>query len=230
MLERHLQRQYKDRQKYWLVRSLSRAQSINPPIYVVAGVIDGMDSAKHGWPRSAKLNAKDFASFNRPRLTNTTLILHGHSVHVHLSPHNLSTNSSRSCEILAHGLTALSRSVDLQAVFLHLQADNCSRETKNQATIRMMASLVGQCKLAGAELSFLTSGHSHEDIDAMFALVRTHINSHPELETPECFQQRIQGFFADSRRRPYERQRSVHLLTQFRDWLLAWYKLTMHFD
>lgn len=227
LLERHLARQYKDRQLYWLVRAQSRVQSLNPPIYTVCAVIDGMDAAKHAWPRSRKLDAKEFNSFNRPRLANTTLILHGHSIHVFLSPHNLSSNSSRSCELVAGGLTALSRSVNLQSVYLHLQADNCSKETKNNGMLRMVGSLVAQCKLAGAELQYLSSGHSHEDIDALFSLMRTHINSNPELESPEAFRRCYENFFADSRRRPHERTRVVQHVTQFRDWLLVCNQLTM---
>ena len=220
LFDKHLERQYKDRQFYWSVRAQSRVQSLSPPVFIVTAVIDGMDSAKHAWPRSSKMAAKDFANFVRPRLTNTSMIIHGHSVHTWLSPHNLATNSSRSCKLVSSALTYLSRSVNLQGVFLHLQADNCSKETKNNCMVWNIASWVGQSKLQGAELCYLSSGHSHEDIDMMFSMIRTHLQSNPELATPECFRRSIESFFADTRRRPHERARYVQHVTQFRDWLL----------
>ena len=84
----------------------------------------------------------------------------------------------------------------------------------------MIASWVGQCKLHSAELCFLSSGHSHEDVDMMFSLVRAHLERNQELETPECFRRCIEGFFANTKNRPHEPSRFVTHVTQFRDWNL----------
>ena len=91
-----------------------------------------------------------------------------------------------------------------------LQADNCSKEVKNN----------GQLGWAdrGATLSFLSSGHSHEDIDAMFACIRQWLASHTELPTPKCFQNCLTEFLSDPTRRPYEGERDVIMLNQFHDW------------
>ena len=133
---------------------------------------------------------KSFSSFSRPRLASTTLIIHGFSVTTALTPHICSTNSSRTCELIALGLTDLSKK--LTKAFLTVQADNCVEEVKNNSVLRLMAMWISLGKLAGGELSFLSSGHSHEDIDALFSLLRGWIEAHKEIWSPHAFQQCIQ--------------------------------------
>ena len=222
LLQRHLSRQHRDRQTYWDIRAQSRLQRNHPCVFCISGIIDSMDAQKHSWPRSKTMNSKDFASFNRPRLTSTTLILHGHSVSINLSPHHCTANSSRSCELVANGLTMLGRSVDLRSCVLSLQADNCTKEAKNNTLFRAMALWVSQSKIKAGELGFLSSGHSHEDIDAMFSLLRSWLASHQELWTPEQFRDCLQEWLSNKERRPLEqRHRQVNYVTQYRDWTLV---------
>ena len=49
-------------------------------------ICDGMDQAKHAYPKGDALNAKEFSSWVRPRLQATTIIAHGHAILVGLSP------------------------------------------------------------------------------------------------------------------------------------------------
>lgn len=187
-----------------------------------------MDSQKHSWPRSRSMSSKEFSSFARPRLSSTTLLIHGFLCLVALSPHLVSTNSSRSAEILCAGLTTISKRIDLTSCFLNIQADNCVKEIKNNGTLRLVAMWVALHRICGAELSFLSSGHSHEDVDALFNLLRAHLEANKELWTPQAFRECLQTFFNDPRNRPYEPERNVVLLNQFRDWTLHLYK--MHFS
>jgi len=166
------------------------------------------------------MSSKEFSNFNRPRLTSTTLLVHGHLVLVALSPSLLTTGSSRTAEIICHGLSKLADTVDFRLVWLNLQADNCSKEVKNVGTLRLLAMWTALHKIAGAEVNFLASGHSHEDIDALFALLRCHIEQHHELWTPSAFKECLQGFFNDPQNRPYEPMRSVELMTRYKDWIL----------
>lgn len=220
-LQRHLTRQHRDRQCYWDVRSQSRLQANAPFVHLVSGILDSMDAQKHSWPRSRAMSAKEFSSFVRPRLCSTTLILHGHLINVNLSPYECTSNSSRSCELLAHGLSVLSRRLDVKNVVLHIQADNCSREMKNNTLFRAMGFWVATSKIKAGSLDFLSSGHSHEDIDAVFSLLRGWIHSHPEVHTPTQFQEVLQDWFAKEERRPYEQTyRKVNMVSQFRDWRL----------
>lgn len=180
-----------------------------------------MHAAKHSWPKSNNMYSKELNAFNRPRLTNTTLIIHGHLVHVALSPHVVSANSSRSCEILMHGLSLLSRRLDLRHCVIHCQADNCSKELKNNTMLQQMATLCALKKVRAVQLSYLSSGHSHEDIDSTFSQFAAHLETSQDLWTPTDYVNYMQRFFANTERRPWEKaSRKVYLLTQFRDWTL----------
>lgn len=78
MLQKHLQRQHADRQVYYAARARSRLAALTLGMIEVTAILDSMDAAKHAWPRSPLMNSKEFSSFNRPRLTSTTLLVHGY--------------------------------------------------------------------------------------------------------------------------------------------------------
>lgn len=104
--KKHLSRQYRDRQQYWSHRSESRHQAIgNAPISHISYIVDGMDQAKHCYPKSASVKAKEFAIWSRPRLHATTLLVHGHAVIAGLSPENVPSNGSRTMELVAYMMT-----------------------------------------------------------------------------------------------------------------------------
>ena len=138
--KRHLSRQYRDRQVYWSHRSLSRSQACGgAAINHISCIVDGMDQSKHAYPRSASMGSKEFSSWSRPRLAATTLISHGHAVIVGLSPENVPTSGSRTMELVAYMMTKTLNYVHWPNVFLHLEADNCSKELKHQTALRMLA-------------------------------------------------------------------------------------------
>lgn len=222
LLQSHLKRQHSDRCCYWDARSRSRACAANGTHHYITAIIDSMDQQKHAWPKCEQIQAKDFGSFVRPRLSNTTMLIHGHCVLMGLSPHSHTSNSSRSVELLARGLTALhQKGVDLSAAHFHVQADNCTKEVKNIGTLRFFGALVAQRKLASVTLGFLASGHSHEDVDSYFANLRSCLAAAPRLEVPDDFVTCFQKYLADPQRRPHEPSREVFMLTRFRDWCLG---------
>ena len=104
LLMAHLARQHRDRQVYWNLRSECR-------LYIYAsttgwkfcGILDSMDQQKYCFPRWSVMQGKDFSKMNRPRMSGTCLLLHGHAAHT--------SNSSRTMEILAAALTSLYRSI-----------------------------------------------------------------------------------------------------------------------
>ena len=222
-LQNHLARQHSDRKVYWECRSRSRLHSTslgNLGTFELCGILDSMDAVKYAWPRSQVMSSKLFCNFNRPRMSCTALLLHGHLCLSDLTPNTISCNSSRTAEIVAHGLSFLiQKNVDLRNAFFHLQADNASKECKNQCLLRHLGVQVALKKLKGAQMSFLTSGHSHEDIDAMFALLRSWLQRTPEIHTPSDFRDRLQAFFDDPSHRPYEKFREVVMMSRFRDWI-----------
>ena len=194
MLQRHLGRQHRDRQQYWACRARSRLSATTLGECEITMILDSMDAQKHSYPRSNNMFSKEFASFVRPRLSSTTLLIHGFLVLLALSSPLCTSNSSRTQEIICHGLSLLQNKLDFRSVFLRLQADNCSREVKNNGCLRMLSLWTALHKISGAELSFLSSGHSHEDIDALFNLLRSHLEANRELPTPESFKTCLQCF------------------------------------
>lgn len=227
MLQKHLTRQHKDRQVYWAARARSRLSGTTLGEWELTGILDSMDSNKHAWPRSRCMNSKEFGNFHRPRLTSTTLLLHGHLIVVALSPHLCSTGSSRTAEILCFGLGQLVPRMDMRGCWLNLQADNCSKEVKNVGTLRLLSMWIALHKIGGAEVNFLSSGHSHEDVDALFSMIRTHIEQNKEVPTPEAFRDCIRDFFKNPQTRPYEPLRMVELLTRLKDWNLRHYLILL---
>ena len=217
----HLARQYKDRQCYWAHRSKSRIEATSGhQISHVSCILDGMDQSKHCYPRSQCLQAKEFNTWVRPRLQSTTLICHGHSILVALSPQNTSPCGSRSLEILAYMITKQLDYIHWPNVFLHLQADNCSKELKHQTSMRMMSTHVCLHRIRGCEFSYLSSGHSHEDIDAYFSLTASFIERHPELWCVEDFKTCLESMLKNTSIRPHEPKREVVVFDSFRDWFL----------
>lgn len=219
--KRHLTRQYRDRQVYWGHRSASRTNATSgAPITEVSVILDGMDQAKHAYPKSASMASKEFNSWSRPRLAATTLIAHGHAIVVGLSPDNVPCAGSRTMELVAYLLTKPLNYVDWRATFLFLEADNCTKELKHQTSLRMLATMVGQYRLRGVQLSYLATGHSHEDIDAHFSVTSAWLDRFPELWCVEDFQQCLASMLANKQVRVNEPKREVILFDRYRDWNL----------
>ncbi|CAK9105260.1 Modification methylase ScrFIA, partial [Durusdinium trenchii] len=149
----HLARQYRDRQVYWGHRAKSRTEAISGgSVTHISMICDGMDQAKHAYPKGDALNAKEFSSWAQPRLQATTIIAHGHAILL-----------------------------------------------KHQTGLRMMSSLIALHRLRGCEFSYLSTGHSHEDIDAHFSLTSSYLDRFRELHTINDFQNTLQtmkGHFA----------------------------------
>ena len=171
------------------------------------------------WPNIAGRKAKpcclkSFATGHGPEWHVLSVLVHGHMALTVLTQHCISTNSSRSAEILSSALTTLS----IEQIMLHVQADNCSKECKNNCLLRHFAFQIALKKLRGCQLSFLSSGHSHEDIDGMFSNLRAWLARHDELWDPESFQSCLQHYFDDPSHRPHEKIRKVIRMDRFRDW------------
>ena len=219
LLKAHLSRQYRDRQQYWWHRATSRTQSVNGSQPTELSIIvDGMDQQKHAYPKTEAVAAKEFASWSRPRLIATTLIAHGHCVVTGLSPQNTQASGSRTLELLAYAMTKPLHYVDWTKVFLRLEADNCSKELKNQTALRVMGTMVATHRLRGCEFNYLQSGRSHEDIDGHFALTASFLDRHRELHTISAFQKCLQQFLANPSVRVHEGTREVVVFDSFHDW------------
>jgi intracellular sulfur oxidation DsrE/DsrF family protein len=186
---------------------------------------DGMDQSKFQAPRSSLVRAKVFESFNRPRLHVAGVICHGRHVALYLSEPDVAKDSNTSCEILAHTLHELAQQgVDLSACKVTLQADNTSREVKDGILMRFVAALVSDQIISAGRLSFLRSGHSHEDIDQLFGSVSSYFKNHVRTAlTSHDFVVALQEFCRQLDR-PHEPRRFVVKLDRTRDWHLDLHK------
>lgn len=220
MYKNHLQRQYRDRQVYWGHRARSRIESTSgaPPTHI-SMICDGMDQAKHCYPKGEALNAKEFGSWARPRLQSTTAIAHGHSILVGLSPQNTSSSGSRTMELIAYMMTKPLNYIHWPNVFLHLEADNCTKELKHQTALRMMGTMISLHRLKGCEFSFLSTGHSHEDIDAHFSLTSAYLDRFRELWCIDDFKKCLEQFLANPSVRVTEPKKEVVVFDNFHDWI-----------
>ena len=136
----HLKAQYTDRRCYWSSRGLSRMKN-GAHICVI---IDSMDQGKTSLPRSDLTRAKDLSTLQKPKCHLTAVLVHGWFILMYLSDADLPKNSSVMIEIMSHVLTKLQQqSCCLAQHHLHIQADNTSREMKNNPFLRWMAAMTG---------------------------------------------------------------------------------------
>ena len=122
---------------------------------------------------------------------------------------------------------ARERRLDFRQIVLHVQADNSSKECKNNCLLRHCAWQVALRRLKAAQISFLMSGHSHEDIDSLFSHLRSWLAQFAELPTPESFRDCLEQYFSDHKHRPEEALRDVIRMDRFRDWILVLFKTQM---
>ena len=173
---------------------------------------------KHSYPKSACMGSKEFCNWSRPRMAATTIICHGHGVLVGLSPDNVPASGSRTMELLGYMMSKQLSYIHWPQVFVNLNADNCSKELKHQTSIRLLSTMVSLHRLRGCQLAFLSSGHSHEDIDAYFAVVSQWLDRYRELHTVVDFQRCLTTMLANKQIRPCEPLREVCVIDRFRDW------------
>ena len=184
-------------------------------------IVDGMDHSKWVLPKSHALSAKLFNSFIRPYLTCTGLICHGRSVSIVLADQTVAKGSNFTIEILLHTLDKLTRAgVDLRNAEINVQCDNCSKEAKSNAVLRMLGLLVAKRRIGSARLQSLQSGHSHEDIDQFFSLLGSYLSTKKELYTPEDVLEALRSYLAVPSVRPQEPAKETYMVSATRDWPL----------
>ena len=216
----HLQRQYDDRVQYWAARTRSRIPVLPDGEHSICLIIDGQDHNKYRYPRDTIFQSKELSGCIRPCMDATAVIAHGYGILMALSEPFVRKDSSWSCELIAYVVNQISETSDIRKMELICQADNTSREVKNNTLTRMAGYLIGSRRLKRMELRFLQSGHSHEDVDAWFSVLSNLLESKKHLETPEDFQQVLQEFLVDPKQRPHEQKfREVKIVNSIRNWI-----------
>ena len=170
-LRQHYNDQYMDRCLYWSMRHMSRYGSD-----ILCIIIDSMDKAKFAWPRwPFERLSKELSSLNRPRTVLTAAIAHGWCTMLFMHSEFVNQGSDSWCEILSRVLDeVLKISKATGRKFprhLVIQADNTCGVAKNQYCLRFLVFLIACHKFVSANLCYLMVGHTHEDIDQLFAVV-----------------------------------------------------------
>ena len=138
----------------------------------LAFIADGIDQAKFRLARILiKGNALD--SLLRPALHVQGAWCHGFGYHLAVSDADMAKDTNNNVEVISRLLNQIYDRHGGLPQGLHLQQDNTSRECKNQWMINWAAKLVALNVFSWITLSFLTTGHTHEDIDGTFGQLTT---------------------------------------------------------
>lgn len=214
---RHLRDQCMDRLEYYKLRAASRLGDGK----TICIIQDGMDQGKVALPRSAWMKAKDYHSFQRPKLHVSLTLVHGYFHLWSISHPDTMKDSNCSVETLAHALHLLAskHGVNLAECNVCIQSDNTPREIKNNFTMRWAALQVSCSNVKSMSIRFLRCGHSHEDVDQAFGRLARHYSKLKVAETPGDFVNATTSF-AREMRRPHEPAFYVCEVERTRDWSL----------
>ena len=181
-----------------------------------------MDRSKFKVPRSTSvISSKDFSAFGRPTLDCYGCLNHGRMAILFQTLPHIRKDSNFSCEVIAYNMHKLAEVADTRRMELVCQSDNCCREVKNNSVVRLLGLWAGCHKVARAELRQLRTGHSHEDIDALFGALTYHLEREFELHTDAAFLASLQTFLSDPLCRPNEPEKFALQVDQVRDWTLC---------
>ena len=84
---------------------------------------------------------------------------------------------------------------DTRATAVLVQADNTTREYKNNTLTRLAGLVVGSHRIHRMALRYLMKDHSHEEIDQWFFTISSQVKSHPVFQTPDEFLERLNAGF-----------------------------------
>ena len=194
----HLRNQYMDRVLYWNLRFVSR--SFDSTVLVI--IIDSMDRKKAVWPKfDFTRKPHEIEGLKpRPRMTVTGGIAHGWCIGIFIAQETMSHGSNAYVEVLCQLLDKVAELCRVRGrrfpVHLVLQADNTVAQTKNQYASAFCSQMVGMQKFSTVTLNFLMVGHTHEDIDQLFALICQYVIRRHRWQTPEEFQRIVQESLA----------------------------------
>lgn len=169
---------------------------------LIAITIDGMDQAKFKVPRNLASSA-EFESLWRPQLHVTGAICHGHLECYFIMGTDQAKDSNMNATVIARTLDLVKQKLSPHALpqNLVIQADNTTRESKNQFFALFLSYLVASGKFSVSELQFLQVGHTHNQQDQRFSSVATSLSRAPVLEDPEDFAAWIRGHVKPARGR-----------------------------
>lgn len=203
-LLQHYFKTLKDREMYWCARERAK---LHQDMLVL--IIDSYDKAKVMLPRFPFQRTPKKPIYDQIRRTAMTLtgcIVHGVGIFLYLADEGMATGASWTIEVAM-------RSIDRAFAIAQgknqpfpsecwIQGDNACKEVRNSYTGRW-ASLMCQANFfTVCGHHHMVVGHTHEDIDGVFSIVTSALNSQMDLQTPRDVQRtlinRMRPLFAKS--------------------------------
>lgn len=165
---RHLGKQQKQREKFYKHRQKARD---NRKRYLSI-IIDGMDQKKTDCPVMGS-KIKDESPLVQ-RVIGAKV--HGIRTYAFLCDETVPHGGNIICEVLRRVLKDLEERSELPYInpVLYLQIDNCG-ENKNKTLFAFLTDLVRKNVFNKIKACFLMVGHTHEDIDQVFATIAGHL-------------------------------------------------------
>ena len=181
----HVRAQYHDRLLYWSLRWASRMF-----LDVLVIIIDSMDKVKTMYPKyRAHRKPAYLDGLVRPRSTLSAVLCHGWCTCIYTADEFLSHGASAFCEVLCRALDQVleisKKTGRPMPRHLVIQSDNTTAQAKNYVVSVFLAYLVAKGYFSSATLNFLTVGHTHEDVDRLFAMILLLVLRPKLWETPE---------------------------------------------
>ena len=119
----------------------------------------------------------------RPRFRIVGVIVHGVGHWVYVVPPTVRGGASQTCTILhmvlEEALDYLKKEKKPLPAHLWIQADNCGGDNKNHVVLGFCAMLVARGVFKTVQMNHLVVGHTHEDIDAFFAIISRILKGSP---------------------------------------------------
>ena len=199
----HLISQSKDREVYYTARGLSwataerRLAGSNTHMVII---IDAMDKAKFAVPRHLP-QSKLLQDCLRPRLHVVGVIVHGFFKGGFIFDPTIRKDADLWVEVLLRSIQRAKRICKRKGMdvphHLVVVSDNAG-DNKNNHTFTCLALQVGNMQFYTVKNHYLRTGHSHEDIDAMFGHWARCLLRQPTLQTPVAFKQALSRSFPDT--------------------------------
>jgi hypothetical protein len=172
----HLEKQYADRLAYYAARE----QSYNDPDNHLCVIVDAMTEGSTSTPMTRR-DAKGF----KPAAYKTQL--YGALVHGPEGFFGYTTSGMKGArvtvEVVHRTLLKLAKTRKVWPKFFRLQLDNTTSDCKNHTVMAYLAWLTATGVFEKAVAGFLAVGHTHEDIDGFFGMLRRYLMRVPRGKT-----------------------------------------------
>ena len=207
----HIGKQWADRQVYWRMREIATRWWANANEFLEIGadvlsntcmnswgtvITDGVDQAKFGIPheghggrtRKTKLDEQ----MHRPRLHVTGCWAHGRTLDIACADADTRKDASTQFEVISRTLNSFAADGILHTECfpqgLWMQQDNAPNNCKNSKVFKLAAMMVLKGIFRFVCLAYLVKGHTHEDIDQVFAQILAVLFSKPFSTADEVFE------------------------------------------